>query len=175
MRVRFNRALLWLAVLPFIAGCASTTQSNVWRDPGYAGPPFRKIFVIGLSSKDLTDRRGFEDLMVGKLRAAGSQAVPAWQFLPSDGQADQATMLAAFRQSGADAVLLARFMGFSTQDRIGTAIVPGGGFPIGAGVGYNGDTARGSAARAGDLGRPRRRNVGREDRGGNRQLRAACP
>ena len=47
------------------------------------------------------------------MRAAGSQAVPAWQFRASGGQADQASMMVAFARSGA--VLLARFMGFSTQ------------------------------------------------------------
>jgi hypothetical protein len=135
MPVRLNRALLSLAALLLVCGCASTTPSNVWRDPNYAGGPFRKVFVIGLSSKDLTDRRGFEDLMVGTLRAAGVQAVPAYQFLSNDGPADQATMMAAFTQSGADAVLLARFMGFSTQEQVAMpGYGYGGGFGAGAGM-----------------------------------------
>jgi len=127
MKIRSHGALFWVAALLLIAGCASTSTapSSAWRDPNFTGKPFSKVFVIGLSSKDLTDRRGFEDLMVAALRSGGTQAVPAWQFLPSSGQADQASMMAAFAQSGADAVLLARFMGFSTQDQVGTAIVPG--------------------------------------------------
>lgn len=129
---------LCLAALLALAGCATPGGApDVWRDPAYAGPPFTRLFVIGLSSKDLTDRRAFEDLLVGKLRAAGAQAVPGWQYLPSDGQADQATMLAAVRQSGADAVLLARTMGFSVQSQVVTGIAPGPG--LGVGVGYTGD------------------------------------
>ena len=133
MQIRWNRALLTLVALLLLAGCASqqsSTPPDVWRDPNYAGPPFKKVFVIGLSSKDLTDRRGFEDLMVGKLQAGGVQAVPAWQFLPNSGQADRDTMMAAYARSGADAVLLARFMGFATKDAIVPAPVYGGGVVI---------------------------------------------
>jgi hypothetical protein len=140
MQHRWMNLFLRLAALLVVGGCASTGGApNVWRDPGYAGPPFTKLFVIGLSSSDLTDRRAFEDLMVGKLRDAGSQAVPGWQYLPAGGQVDQATMLAAFRQSGADAVLLSRTMGFATQSRVVTGVVPGPGYGIGAGGGYTGD------------------------------------
>jgi hypothetical protein len=139
MQTRLNRALFWLAALLLASGCASTPQqTTVWRDPNYTGGPFKKVFVIGLSSKDLTDRRGFEDLMVGTLRSTGTQAVPAYQFLASDGQADQASMMAALAKSGADAVLLARFMGFSTQEQMTTAIVPGPGPGYVPGVGYGG-------------------------------------
>jgi hypothetical protein len=138
MSIRNFLAPLCLAALLIAGGCATPGGApDVWRDPTHAGPPFTKLFVIGLSSKDLTDRRAFEELLVGKLRAAGTQAVPGWQYLPSDGQADQATMIAAFRQSGADAVLLARTMGFSIQSQVATGIMPGPG--LGVGVGYTGD------------------------------------
>jgi hypothetical protein len=128
MQIRLNRAALWLVTLLLAAGCASPPHSDAWRDPNYAGGPFRKIFVIGLSSKDLTDRRGFEDLMVGTLRNAGVQAVPAYQYLANDGPADQASMLAAFQQSGADAVLMARFMGFHDKNSADMVVMPNTGF-----------------------------------------------
>jgi hypothetical protein len=79
MKIRSHGALFWVAALLLIAGCASTSTapSSAWRDPNFTGKPFSKVFVIGLSSKDLTDRRGFEDLMVAALRSGGTQAVPA--------------------------------------------------------------------------------------------------
>ena len=139
MQTPWNRTLLSLAALLLTAACAQTqstpTQPDAWRDPNYTGGPFKKIFVIGLSSKDLTDRRGFEDLMVAKLRAGGAQAIPAWQYLPNSGQADRDSMMAAFARSGADAVLLARFMGFTTKDAIVPAPVYGGGVAIATGGG----------------------------------------
>jgi hypothetical protein len=128
MRTGLNRVLLWLAVPLLATGCATPPHSDVWRDPNYAGGPFNSIFVIGLSAQNLTDRRGFEDIMSGTLRNAGVQAVPAYQYLSNDGPSDQASMLAAFQRSGADAVLLVRFMGFHTRNDANAVVMPNTGF-----------------------------------------------
>ncbi len=115
-------ALLLLAV-----GCAappSPVQTTTWRDPGYSGPPFKKIFVVGLSAKSLQDQRGFENLMVSTLQGAGVSAVPGWQYVATDRMPDQATMRAAVVQSGADAALLVRLSGFTSET--GVEFTPGG-------------------------------------------------
>jgi hypothetical protein len=89
-----------------------------WRDPNYTGPQFRKIFVVGLSAQDLTDQRGFEDLMVSTLRSAGIAAVPGYQFVPAGRTPDSDTMRTAVLQSGADAVLLTRITGFTAESQV---------------------------------------------------------
>ena len=64
--------------LRVLAGCAaapSPLNTTAWRDPDYKGPPFKKIFVVGLSAQSLTDQRGFENLMVSTLQGAGVVAV----------------------------------------------------------------------------------------------------
>jgi hypothetical protein len=96
------RALVLVAVAILITACASAPgpqATTSWRDPDFRGPPFRKIFVIGLSAQSLTDQRGFENLMVSALTSAGVEAVPGWQFVPTDRTPDQATMRAAVAQS----------------------------------------------------------------------------
>jgi hypothetical protein len=116
------RALLCVAATVLIVACAaapSPTTTTTWRDPEFKGPPFRKIFVVGLSSQSLTDQRGFENLMVSSLQSAGVAAVPGWQFVPTDRAPDQATMRAAIAQSGADAALLVRLSGFQTEGAVG--------------------------------------------------------
>jgi hypothetical protein len=118
MPIRWRIAVALIAVLSLTGGCAAPTQPSTWRAPAYAGPGFKKIFVIGLASKDLRDRQTFEDRMVAQLQAGGAQAVPGWQYLPQDRPADPATVQAAVAQAGADAVLLARFMGFDTQSAV---------------------------------------------------------
>jgi hypothetical protein len=118
MQNRSRCALLLSAVVALVAGCSaipSTDTVSTSRSAAYTGPGFHKIFVVGLSSRSLVDQRGFENLMVSTLQGAGVAAVPGWQFVPTDRTPDQATMRAAVAQSGADAALLVRMSGFTTQ------------------------------------------------------------
>jgi hypothetical protein len=128
MHTRSFRVLLCLVAAVLIAGCAaapSPLNTTTWRDPDFKGPPFKKIFVVGLSAQSLTDQRGFENLMVSTLQGAGVVAVPGWQYVPTDRTPDQATMRAAVAQSGADATLLVRLSGFTTEGSVGYGAVGG--------------------------------------------------
>ena len=120
MHTRSNCAWLLLAAVVLMAGCATPApdQTSTWRDPNYARPGFKKIFVVGLNSRDLQDQQGFENLVVSSFKSVGVVAVPGWQFVPTDRTPDQATMRAAVLQSGADAALLVRMSGFTEQSQI---------------------------------------------------------
>jgi hypothetical protein len=122
MRNRWIHLSPCLTVVLLVAACATTdnNQPTTWRNPSYSGPPFKKIMVIGLSSKNLNDQRGFENIVVYSLQGTGVAAVPGWQFIPTDRTPDQATIRAAVAQAGADAVLLVRLSGFTTQSAYGT-------------------------------------------------------
>jgi len=125
MHTRLKFAWSIIAAFVLTAGCASTSgDSKVWRDPNYAGPPFGKYFVIGLSSKGLADRQGFEDLLVSQIRNTGAQAAPGYQYIPPGGQSDRATVLAALARSGADAMLIARITGYRNRDDVAMAMDP---------------------------------------------------
>ena len=125
MRKFIAHAIPILAVLVFVAGCASTTLQSEWRDPAYSAGPFRKIFVIGLSARDVTARRVFEDVMVSRLIAAGVQAVPAWQYVNGEGQAPEGVNSGAVESTGADAVLMARLVAIDKQISVNPVMVPG--------------------------------------------------
>jgi hypothetical protein len=133
MHKLLHHTLRWLAATFLVAGCASPDQPATWLDPAYAGQGFRKIFVVGLSARDLTDQRGFENLMVSALQDAGVLAVPGWQFMPTDRPPDERAIRAAVTQSGADGVLLARISDFSAQSEL--VMAPAG---VGYGPGYYG-------------------------------------
>jgi hypothetical protein len=132
MSIHTLRTALSLALLVLVAACAvapSPLTTTTWRDPNYNGPPFKKIFVVGLSAQSLEDQRGFENLMVYALQGTGVAAVPGWQYVPTDRTPDLATMRAAIAQSGADAALLVRISGFTTETTVGIAsgvVVPDG-------------------------------------------------
>jgi hypothetical protein len=106
-------AIIVLACL--VASCASTTLQSTWRDPAYQGGAFKRIFVLTLSTRDVTARRVLEDVVVAKLTAGGVEAVPAWQFLANDGPADESALTAAVTASRADALLMVRLLGVDTQ------------------------------------------------------------
>lgn len=115
MQVRLTTMLLPLVALLLVASCATPSgEHKVWRDAGYTGGPLKKVFVIGLSSTSLEDHRGFEDMMVGQILAAGGQAVPGYQFVPRDVIPDDRTIADAVARSGADGVLITRMSGFQT-------------------------------------------------------------
>jgi hypothetical protein len=125
LHIRLPRALSSLVAAALIAGCAaapSPLATTTWRDPDFKGPPFRKVFVVGLSAQTLTDQRGFENAMVSALQRSGVEAVPGWQYVPTDRTPDQAIMRAAVTQSGADAALLVRVSGFTTESSIGYGV-----------------------------------------------------
>ena len=133
---RTRLSLLAVIAGLFVAACASTTLQSTWTDPAFTGGPFKKFFVVGLSARDVTSRRAFEDIMVGKLQAAGVQAVPAWQSFRDEGQASEAAMDAAVAQSGADAVLMTRLLGVDTRVNVSPMMVPGPMIGPGFGPGF---------------------------------------
>jgi hypothetical protein len=102
-------------------------MQSTWRDPAFAGPAFRKVFVLGQSARDVTARRVLEDVLVARVRGTGSEAVPAWRYLPTEGQADEPAFNAAIAASGADAVLMVRLVGVDVRTNVSPMLLPGPG------------------------------------------------
>jgi hypothetical protein len=121
-----------------LAACASTTLQSTWSDPSFTGGPFKKIFVMGLAARNVTARRVFEDIMVAKLQAAGVQAVPAYQFVTTEGAIPEPVLEADVARSGADAMLMTRLLGIETQTNVSTMMVPGPVMGPGWGPGWGG-------------------------------------
>jgi hypothetical protein len=110
---KYLHRILALAVLTslglLLAACASTTISNSWTSPDYKGPPLKKLMVVAISKQPAT-RRTFEDEFVKELKAAGVDAVASYNFIPEDGQAEEARVTQAVKESGAQGVLITRFV-----------------------------------------------------------------
>jgi hypothetical protein len=141
MIARTPLSLLAVGASFFVYACASTTLQSTWMDPAYTGGPFKKFFVIGLSARDVTSRRVFEDIVVAKLQSVGVQAAPAWQSFRDEGQVSEAVMDAAVAQSGADAVLMTRLLGVDTRINVSPMMVPGPMMGPGFGPGWWGGYA----------------------------------
>ena len=117
------RPLLIAAFALALAACASTTLRDSWYDMSYAGGPFRKILVLGVSS-NVTERRIFEDVMAQRLAASGVEAIPAYRYLVDDGMAAEPALDAAVRASRADGLLMSRVRGIDRRTSVTTAMAP---------------------------------------------------
>ena len=101
--------LLLLLGAVTLSGCASTSLTNQWKNPDFAGPPLTKVMVVGVSTQ-AGPRRIFEDEFSAALRAAGVEATPSYTRIQQDGQADQAVLEQAVRDLGAQGVLVTRLV-----------------------------------------------------------------
>jgi hypothetical protein len=103
-----------VAAALLVGGCAATQIINQWSDPSYPAASFKRIMVIGVS-KQTSIRRTFEDEFVAQLRAAGTAAVPGYEFIPEDGQAEEPRLTQAVKQAGADALITTRLVRVEKQ------------------------------------------------------------
>lgn len=115
-----------IAVAAFaLAGCVSTTIRDSWTDPQWSGAPFRRVLVLGVS-RDLPERRLFEDIVSSRVAATGAEAVPAWRYLADGGRAPEPELDRAVRESNADALLMSRIRTVDRRTSVQTIMVPAG-------------------------------------------------
>lgn len=98
-----------------LSGCTSmstsTSVKGVWKDPKFAGPPMRKIFVISLMKIEPGGRDAVEDAIVARLKAGGTDAVAAHTV-----RGDDTELITAIRKSGADGVMMAQVRWMSAYE-----------------------------------------------------------
>jgi hypothetical protein len=110
MRTPPGRIVGWIvAAALLLTGCAATQIINQWSDSSYAAASFKRILVVGVS-KQTSIRRTFEDEFVARLKAAGTDAAPSYEFIPEDGQVEESRLARAVEQAGADAVITTRLV-----------------------------------------------------------------
>lgn len=122
-----SHRILAQAVLTSIAlllvACASTTLSNSWTSPDYKGPPLKNVMVVGVSNQPAL-RRTFEDEFVKDLKAVGVDAIASYNFIPEQGQAEEARVTQAVKEAGADGVLITRFVRVDVNTQVTPAHPP---------------------------------------------------
>ena len=97
-----------------LAGCASTSVSSVWRDPGVGPVQFHKVVGVALS-QDASLRRLAEDEFV---RAVGpAVALAGYSVIPDDEIQNKEKARARVEAAGADGVVVFRLVGVEQQER----------------------------------------------------------
>ena len=126
-RLHLHPTWFLLALALLLGGCQSTSTSlrSAWFDSEFAGPPLRRIVVVG-SIDSVTDGRVFEDAFAERLRASGIEGIAGYTVIPDAARASDASFAAAVVNSGAQGLLLVRLLGVDTRTQVSTTMVPGG-------------------------------------------------
>jgi hypothetical protein len=123
--MKFRSLSVLLALAALVSGCQSTSIRSAWFDTDFAGPPFRKVMVVG-DVGTTAGARTFEDDFAAKLRAAGVEAIASHTVKLDDPDVTEAAFVAAVANSGAQGLLLVRLLGVDTRTQVTTTMVPGG-------------------------------------------------
>ena len=123
--MRFRSLSVLLALAALVSGCQSTSIRSAWFDTDFAGPPFRKVMVVG-DIGTTAGARTFEDDFAARLRAVGVDAIASHTVKLDDPNVTEASFVAAVTNSGAQGLLLVRLLGVDTRTQVTTTMVPGG-------------------------------------------------
>lgn len=106
-----------LAVL-LLAACGGTREFTpgglslktqvlgVWKDPKYALPPMKKVFVVSLMKVEPGGRDAVEDAIVARLASAGVTGIASHTVMSQDAEKPGPTLEEAIKAAGAEGVLL---------------------------------------------------------------------
>jgi hypothetical protein len=107
-RIRLSRAILALAALLLLGGCASTSHyASSWRNSEYRGAPLKKVVVFA-TAKDPAIRRLAEDRAVDSL-PAGTAGVQSYKLFDKP-EMDEEKLRARLAKEGFDAALISRMI-----------------------------------------------------------------
>jgi hypothetical protein len=94
-----------------LAGCASTSLVEEWKEPSYNGPAYKKVLVVGASSSPAR-RRAFETEFVKQLdKRVGVQGIPSHTLIPDEQQVTREELARVIQNSGIEAVMMTRLIG----------------------------------------------------------------
>ena len=102
-----SKTLFMVFIAALLAACAGPTMVGDWVNPGFQGPKFKKILVMGISP-DTNVRRIFEDQFVAELRARNVDAVASYRQTQDDGELGEEQVREIMRTTGAGAVVVTR-------------------------------------------------------------------
>lgn len=123
--------------LALLGGCATTatTLDAQWVNPQIAGKRGLNSIMVMSAVRDSTNRRIFEDRMVGALQAAGVKAVQSYKFIPEEGPVGEERLRGVLTQAGATHAMVTRIINVTTQVYVSPGMVMGPGWGPGWGWG----------------------------------------
>jgi len=113
----FRQGLL-LAGMLLLAGCAASDRVvKTYESPDFDGGPFNKILIVG-AHEDTGTRRFFENSFTAVLNENGAIAVTSLSVMDSEEPIEREPVIAAVRETGADAVLVTRLLDVASSTSV---------------------------------------------------------
>ena len=116
-------------IMACLVGCSQPTQvTGRWEQPEFAGGPYTRILVVGVS-ENAGRRRRFENELAAKLDGSLGRTVWAsYATLPEDTELNREIIEAEVAELNADAVIVTRLVSRQvraeeTEDRVGVDVV----------------------------------------------------
>lgn len=101
--------LVAVAALLGLTACSTTRLTDVWRDPGYAGEPFRRVAVFVLGTDEAV-RRLVEDEVVRRL-PMNTRGIGGYGIVPDAERGNFDKVRDRVRAGGFDGAMIARLVG----------------------------------------------------------------
>jgi hypothetical protein len=115
MQTKFNlRIFLILISLLMIISCAPTKFASQWNNDSYTGGHLKKVLVVGLS-KNLYNRKLFEDVFTEKFKKKGTDAVPSYSVILTFKDLNKDTVLNQAEKLGVDTILVTQLLGVKEE------------------------------------------------------------
>jgi hypothetical protein len=89
--------------------CATTSVVQTWQKDGFSGPAYKKVLVAGALREEST-RRLLEDAFVQQITSADQAGLTSYTGIPSISDLSKDSLKQVVQSSGADAVLVVRFV-----------------------------------------------------------------
>ena len=107
-------ALVGVIGLVMLASCGSTKMAGAWKEPAFAGGPFKKVMVVGISKQE-GRRRIFETEFANSLKPHGVEAFASGSHFSGLEQLSKDAVAAKVTELGCDGVLVTRLIDKKTE------------------------------------------------------------
>lgn len=109
MKKMLMAGLLAGVLVGLLASCASTSVVAHWEKEGYQTPGFKKILVAAVFKQEVV-RRSLEDEFLAQMAKLGPMAIRSYTLLPDPEKETKESVIAAVKETGADACLVVRLV-----------------------------------------------------------------
>ncbi len=102
-----------------VAGCASVSLVDSWKDAGAPTKRYQKLLVVGVAEK-MQMRQVFEEVFAAEIRKKRVTAIRSYLVMGAGEKPSRASLEEAVQRSGADGVIITRLVSLKRDTQVRT-------------------------------------------------------